>query len=46
MSICEKKDRLNYLRLLTFAKNDIEKNVKGHVLFKNYKEHFERSIHL
>ena len=30
----------------TFAKNNIGKNVKERVLFKNYKEHFERSLHL
>ena len=31
------------LRSLTFAKNNIENNVKERVLFKNYKE---RSLHL
>ena len=46
MSICEKEDRLKHLRLLTFAKNNIEKNVKERVLFKNHKERFERSLHL
>ena len=44
--IYEIKDRLNNLRSLTFAKNNIEKNIKEHVLFKNYKERFERSLHL
>ena len=29
-----------------FAKDNIEKNVKERVLFKNYKERFERSLHL
>ena len=29
-----------------FAKNNIEKNVKERVLFKNYKERFERLLHL
>ena len=34
------------LRSLTFVKNNIEKNVKERILFKNYKERFERSLHL
>ena len=33
-------------RSLTLAKNNNEKNVKERVLFKNYKERFERSLHL
>ena len=41
-----KKDRLKKLRSLTFAKTNIEKNVKERVLFKNYEERFERSLHL
>ena len=40
------KDMLKNLRSLTFAENDIEKNVEERVLFKNYKERFERSLHL
>ena len=32
--IGEKEDRLNNLRLLTFAKNNIEKNVKERVHFQ------------
>ena len=43
---CEKEDRLNNLRLLTFAKDNIEKNVNQRVFFKNYKERFERLLHL
>ena len=39
------KDMLKNLRSLTFAENDIEKNVEERVLFKNYKERFERSLH-
>ena len=42
----EKEERLNNLRSLTFAENNIEKNVKERVLFKNYKERFEHSLHL
>ena len=34
------------LRSPTFAKNNIEKNVKERVLFKNYKERFECLLHL
>ena len=34
-------DRLKNLRSLTFAKNNIEKNAKECILFKNYKERFE-----
>ena len=34
------------LRSLTFAKNNIKKNVKERVLLKNYKERLERSLHL
>ena len=34
------------LRSLTFAKNNIEKNVKERFLYKNYKERFERWLHL
>ena len=34
------------LRSLTFAQNNIEKNEKEHVLFKNYKECLEPSLHL
>ena len=34
------------LCLLMFVKNNIEKNVKECVLFKNDKERFERSLHL
>ena len=41
-----KKDRLKKLRSLTFAENNIEKNEKERVLFKNFKERFERSLHL
>ena len=41
----KKEGRLKNLRSLTFAKNNIEKNVKERVLFKNYKKHFERSLH-
>ena len=44
--IFEKKDILNNLRLLTFAKNNIKKNVKERILFKNYEECFERSLYL
>ena len=44
--ICEKEDRLNNLRSLTFAKDNIDKNVKECVLFKTYEERFERSLHL
>ena len=40
------EDRLKNLLSLTFVKNDIEKNVKERVLFKKYKERFERSLHL
>ena len=29
-----------------FAKINIEKNLKERILFKNYKERFERSLHL
>ena len=43
---CEKEDRLNNLRSLMFAKNKIEKYLKERVLFKNYKERFERLLHL
>ena len=42
----KKEDRSNNLGSLTFAKNNIEKKVKERVLFKNYKERFERSLHL
>ena len=41
-----REDRLKNSRSLTFAKNHIEKNVKERVLFKIYKEHFERLLHL
>ena len=41
-----KENRLKNLRSLTFAKNNIEKNVKERVIFKNYKERFELSLHL
>ena len=34
------------LRSLTFAENNILKNVEKHIFFKNYKERFERSLHL
>ena len=34
------------VRLPTFAKNIVEMNVKERVLFKNYEERFERSLHL
>ena len=44
--ICEKEDRLNNLRSLTFAKDDIDKNVKECVLLKTYDERFERSLQL
>ena len=36
--------QITNLRSLTFAKNNIEKNVKERV-FLNYKERFERSLH-
>ena len=32
--ICEKEDRLNNLRSLTFGKNNIEENVKERILLK------------
>ena len=32
------------IKNFTFAKNNTEKNVKERVLFKNYKERFERSL--
>ena len=38
--------QIKNVRSLTFAKNNIEKNVKERVLFKYYKEHFELSLHL
>ena len=38
------EDILQNLRSLTFAKNNIETNVKERVLFKNYKARFERSL--
>ena len=41
-----KKNRLKKLRSLTFAKSNIEKIVKERLLFKNYKQRFERSLHL
>ena len=44
--ICEKEDRLNDLRSLTFAKDNIDKNVTEHVVFKTYEERFERLLHL
>ena len=44
--ICEIEDRLNNLRSLTFAKNNIEKDVKECILLTNYKKCFERSLHL
>ena len=44
--LVKKEDGLNNIRSLTFAKNIIEKKVKKRVLFKNYKERFERSLHL
>ena len=31
---------------LTFAKHDIQENVKERILFKNHKERFERALHL
>ena len=37
---------IGYIKKFTFAQNNIEKNVKEPVLFKNYKELFERSLHL
>ena len=46
MTICEKEDILKNLRSLTFAENNFEKNVKERILFKIYKERFERSLHL
>ena len=39
-------NKLKNLRSLTFAKNNFEINVKERVLFNNYKERFERSLHL
>ena len=42
----KKEDILQNLRSLTFAKNNIETNVNEIVLFKNYKERFECSLHL
>ena len=39
-------EQIKNLRSLTFGKNNIEKNVKERVLFKNYKESFERLLHL
>ena len=33
------------LRALTFAENNIEKNVRERDFFKNYKENLDRSIH-
>ena len=44
--ICEKRGRPKKLFSLTFANNNIEKNVNERVIFENYKEHFERSLHL
>ena len=41
----KKEGRLNNLRSLTFSTNNIEKNVER-VFFKNYRERFERSLHL
>ena len=47
MSISEKRGQMKKnFRSLTFVKNDIKKNVKKRVLFKNYKERFDRSLHL
>ena len=40
------ENRLKNLRSLTFANNDIEKNAKERVFFKNYKERFERSLYI
>ena len=37
---------LSYLILSNVYLNNMEKNVKERVLFKNYKERFERSLHL
>mgnify|MGYP003503706741 CR=1 FL=1 len=37
---------IGQIKKFTFAKNNINKNVKERVLFKNYKERFERSLHL
>ena len=44
--ICEIEDRLNKFRSLKFSKNSIEKYVTERVIFKNYKERFERSLQL
>ena len=38
--------QIKNLRLLALANNTIGKNVKERVLFKNYKERFDRSLHL
>ena len=38
--------QIKNLSSLTFAKNNIENNVKERILFKNYKERFESSLHL
>ena len=39
--------QIKNLRSLMFAKNNIEKNVKiNRRSFQNYKERFERSLHL
>ena len=47
MHICDERGQINkFTFALTFAKNNIEKNVKERVLSKNYKERFERSQHL
>ena len=37
---------IGQIEKFTFAKNNIEKNVEDRVLFKNYKERFERLLHL
>ena len=37
---------IEQIKKFTFAENNIEKNVKESVLFKNYKERFECSLHL
>ena len=37
---------IGQINIFTFAKINIEKNVKERVHFKNYKERFERLLHL
>ena len=44
MSIGENYKKLQNLR--SFAENNIEKNIKERVIFKNYKKHLERLLYL